>query len=110
MRARRACRRQPRRGARARRAMRVWLRLHWHAFADAFRRLAAQPLGAAFSILVLAVAIMLPVLAAVGVRSPGPGAAGPETDPPKNLALPPDASDGRLPRGGRRVRGPPDAA
>jgi hypothetical protein len=40
--------------------MSVWLRLQGHALGDSIRRMAAQPLGAAFSILVLAVAIALP--------------------------------------------------
>ncbi len=90
--------------------MRVWLRLHWHAFADAFRRLAAQPLGAAFSILVLAVAIMLPVLAAVALRSAGTVTAGLETDPHMNVYLALDASDDDVRRVGDALRAHPEAA
>src|SRR3954462_10602785 len=74
------------RGRRARR-MSLWLRLHAHAFADAMRRLFAQPLVAASSLLVLAVAIALPVIAAVALRSAGALTAGVETDPHVNVYL-----------------------
>ena len=73
--------------------MSVWLRLHWHALADAFRRLAAQPVAAVFSILVLAVAIALPVMAAVALQSVGAVTAGLETDPHVNVYLALDATD-----------------
>lgn len=90
--------------------MSVWLRLHWHAFADAFRRLAAQPLASAFSVLVLAVAITLPVLAAIALRSAGTVTAGLETDPHMNVYLALDASDGDVRRIGDALRAHPEAA
>ena len=90
--------------------MSVWLRLHWHAFADAFRRLAAQPLGAAFSILVLAVAITLPVLAAVALQSAGTVTASLETDPHVNVYLTLDAGDEDVRRVGEALRSHPEAA
>ena len=90
--------------------MSVWLRLHWHAFADAFRRLAAQPLGAAFSILVLAVAITLPVLAAVALQSAGTVTATLETDPHMNVYLALDANDEDVRRVGEALRSHPEAA
>jgi cell division transport system permease protein len=90
--------------------MSVWLRLHWHAFTDAFRRLAAQPLGAAFSVLVLAVAIALPVLAAVALRSAGTVTAGLETEPHVNVYLALDASDEDARRVGEALRVHPEAA
>jgi cell division transport system permease protein len=90
--------------------MSVWLRLHWHAFADAFRRLAAQPLNAAFSILVLAVAITLPVLAAVALRSAGSVTASLETDPHVNVYLTLDANDEDVRRVGDTLRAHPEVA
>ncbi len=90
--------------------MSVWLRLHVHAFADALRRLGAQPLGAAFSILVLAVAITLPVLAAVALRSAGTVTSGLETDPHVNVYLALDANDEDVRRVGEALRSHPEAA
>jgi cell division transport system permease protein len=90
--------------------MSVWLRLHWHALGDAFRRLGAQPLNAAFSILVLAVAISLPVLAAVALRSAGTVTASLETDPHVNVYLALDAGDEDVRRVGEALRAHPQAA
>jgi len=78
--------------------MSVWLRLHGHALGDALRRMAAQPLGAAFSVLVLAVAIALPVIAAVALRSAGALTSGVETDPHVNVYLTLDATDADVKR------------
>lgn len=64
-----------------------WLRRHLHALGDAIRRLGAQPLAAAFSILVLAMAIALPVIAAVALRSVAAAASGFDTDPHVNVYL-----------------------
>jgi cell division transport system permease protein len=90
--------------------MSVWLRLHWHALTDAFRRLGAQPLNAAFSILVLAVAISLPVLAAVALRSAGTVTASLETDPHVNVYLALDANDEDVRRVGEALRAHPQVA
>jgi cell division transport system permease protein len=73
--------------------MSLWLRLHRHALGDSVRRIAAQPLGAAFSVLVLAVAIALPVIAAVALRSAGALTSGVETDPHVNVYLTLEATD-----------------
>jgi cell division transport system permease protein len=78
--------------------MSVWLRLHGHALGDSIRRMVAQPLGAAFSILVLAVAISLPVIAAVTLRSAGALTSGVETDPHVNVYLALDATDADVKR------------
>lgn len=78
--------------------MSVWLRLHGHALGDALRRMAAQPLGAAFSVLVLAVAIALPVIAAVALRSAGALTSGVETDPHVNVYLTLEATDADVKR------------
>jgi cell division transport system permease protein len=90
--------------------MRRWLRLHGHALADAMRRLGAQPLAAAFSILVLAVAIALPVIAAVVLRSAGAVTAGLETDPHVNVYLAIDASDADVRRVEAALRSHPQSA
>jgi len=87
----------------------TWLRLHRHALADALRRLASQPLASAFSILVLAVAISLPVLAAVALQSAGTVAASLETEPHVNVFLALDATDDDVRRIGEALRSNPEA-
>ncbi len=84
--------------------MTLWLRLHWHALAESLRRLAAQPLGALFSILVLGVAIALPVMAAVALKSIGAVTASLETDPHVNVYLTLDATDDDVKRTGDALR------
>jgi cell division transport system permease protein len=90
--------------------MSVWLRLHGHALGDALRRMAAQPLGAAFSVLVLAVAIALPVIAAVALRSAGALTSGVETDPHVNVYLTLDATDADVKRIESALRSNPQTA
>lgn len=90
--------------------MRGWLRLHGHALADAARRIGAQPLAAAFSILVLAVAIALPVLAAVALRSAAAVTASFEAEPHVNVYLALDASDDDVRRVGDALRSHAEAA
>ena len=70
-----------------------WLRLHAQALGHALRRVGAQPVASAFSILVLATAVALPVIAAVALRSAGAVTAGLDTDPHVNVFLAMDASD-----------------
>jgi cell division transport system permease protein len=90
--------------------MMLWLRLHWHALAESLRRLAAQPLGAFFSVLVLAVAIALPVMAAVALKSVGAVTSTLETDPHVNVYLAIDANDDEVKRAGDALRSHPEAA
>jgi cell division transport system permease protein len=90
--------------------MTLWLRLHRHALMDSLRRLASQPLAASFSVLVLAVAIALPVMAAVALRSMGVFTSGLETDPHVNVYLALDASDADVKRIGEALRSHPQAA
>ena len=90
--------------------MSTWLRLHWHAFTDAWRRVGSQPLGAAFSVLVLAVAIALPVMAAIALQSVGAVTSGLETDPHVNVYLVLDATDDDVRRVGDALRAHPQAA
>jgi cell division transport system permease protein len=88
----------------------TWIRLQRHALGDALRRLAAQPLASAFSILVLAIAITLPVLAAVALQSAGSVASSLETDPHVNVFLTLDATDEDVRRIGDALRSHPEAA
>ncbi|MGZ5096733.1 MAG: permease-like cell division protein FtsX [Usitatibacter sp.] len=88
----------------------TWLRLHLHALADAFRRLSAQPVAGLFSILVLATAIALPVIAAVALRSLGTAAEGIDTDPHVNVYLAIDASDEDVKRIEQALKSHPDSA
>jgi cell division transport system permease protein len=90
--------------------MSLWLRMHWQAFGDALRRLAAQPWASAVSIGVLGMAIALPVLAAVALRSVGVLTAGLDTDPHVNVYLALDAGDDDVKRIGAQLRGHPDVA
>lgn len=90
--------------------MSTWLRLHRHALADAWRRVASHPLGASFSVLVLAVAIALPVMAAIAVRSLGALTSGVETDPHVNVYLALDAGGDDARRVGDALRAHPLAA
>jgi len=89
--------------------MSLWLRLHAHAFNEALRRLGAQPFAAASSLLVLAVAIALPVIAAVVVRSAGSLTASVETDPHVNVYLALDATDADVKRIESALRSQPQA-
>ena len=63
--------------------MSVWLRLHALALGEALARLLRQPFGSGLAILVLGIAIALPVVVAVALRSVGAAAAG--LDPNKDV-------------------------
>jgi cell division transport system permease protein len=88
----------------------TWLRLHLHALGEALRRLASQPLGSSLSVLVLAIAIALPVVAAIALRSVGAAAAHLDTDPHVNVFLALDATDEDVKRVGAALRAHPEAA
>jgi cell division transport system permease protein len=87
-----------------------WLRLQGHALGEAMRRISAQPVASAFSILVLAIAIALPVIAAVVLQSAGAIASSLETDPHVNVYLTLDANDDDVKRVGQALRSSPDAS
>lgn len=89
--------------------MSAWLRMHAQAFLDALARLAAQPWASTMSILVLAAALALPVIAAVALRSAGAAAAGLDTDPHLNVYLALDATDEDAKRVEQALRSRPDA-
>lgn len=76
----------------------TWLRLHALAIAEAFRRLAANPVANAFSIVVLAVALSLPVLAAMALATVGAATASLDTQPHVNVYLALDATDADVKR------------
>jgi cell division transport system permease protein len=88
----------------------TFARLHLLALAEAMRRLASQALASTFSILVLAIAIALPVIAAVALRSVGTAAAGIDTDPHVNVYLTLDAGDEDVKRIGDALKAHPEAA
>lgn len=69
------------------------LRLHVLAAGDALRRLASAPLASLLAIGVLAVAISLPVLAAVALRTLAAATAGLDTEPHVNVFMAPEAND-----------------
>ncbi|HSJ96502.1 MAG TPA: permease-like cell division protein FtsX, partial [Myxococcota bacterium] len=71
----------------------AWLRRHGHALGAALRRLAGQPVAFLVSIAVLAMAISLPVIAAMALRSVGAATQGLDTDPHVNVYLALDAGD-----------------
>jgi cell division transport system permease protein len=88
----------------------TWVRLHAHALAEALRRLFSQPVAGLLSILVLATAIALPVIAAVALRSAGTAAAAIDTDPHVNVYLALDASAEDVKRLEQALKAHPDAA
>jgi cell division transport system permease protein len=87
-----------------------WLRLHLHAFAEALRRLAANPVASAFSILVLAVALSLPVLAAMSLSTLGAATGSLDTQPHVNVYLTLDATDDDVKRVEQALRSQPSVA
>ncbi|MEO5691958.1 MAG: permease-like cell division protein FtsX [Usitatibacter sp.] len=88
----------------------TWARLHLLALAEAMRRFAAQPLASMFSVLVLAVAIALPVIAAMALRSVGSAVQDIDTDPHVNVYLTLDATDDDVKRIGELLKAHPEAA
>lgn len=87
-----------------------WIRLHAHALGDALHRLGAQPVASLASVLVLAMAIALPVVAVVILKSAGLVTKRFDTDPHANVYLVLDAGDEDVKRVERALRSSPDAA
>ncbi len=85
-------------------------RLHSLAFGDALRRLAAQPVASVTSILVLGLALALPVVAAVLLRSVTAATTQFDADPHVNVYLALDATDDEAKRVGEALRASPLAA
>lgn len=84
------------------------LRRHGHALADALRRMGAQPVASLLSIVVLGVAIALPVVAAVMLKSVAATTASFDTEPHVNVYLTLDAGDADAKRVGDTLRSSPD--
>jgi cell division transport system permease protein len=87
-----------------------WLRMHAHAALEALARLARAPVASILSILVLGIAIALPVVAAVALRSVGTAAAAIDAEPHVNVYLELGATDEDVKRVGDALRAHPDAA
>lgn len=85
-------------------------RLHAMALGDAIRRLAAQPWASLFSIAVLGLAIALPVIAAVALRSASAVAASFDADPHLDVYLALDAGDEDVRRTEQQLKALPDVA
>jgi cell division transport system permease protein len=90
--------------------MSAWLRMHLHALGDSLGRIGAQPFASAMSIFVLGIAIALPLLAAVALRSAGTVASSLDTEPHLNVFLALDATDEDVKRIGEALKAQRDAA
>ena len=90
--------------------MRTWIRLHALAVGGAARRLATQPLATGVAVLVIALAVALPLLAASVLRSVASVTAGLDTDPHVNVFLALDASDDDVRRIERALKSNPESA
>ena len=90
--------------------MSMWLRMHAHALGDSLARMGSQPLASAMSIFVLGIAIALPLLAAVALRSAGAVASSLDTEPHLNVYLALDATDEDVKRIGEALKAQRDAA
>ena len=88
----------------------IWTRLHSLAFREALRRLAAQPVASATSVVVLGLALALPLIAAILLRSASAATSHFYTDPHVNLYLALDANDDDVKRIDQALRGNPETA
>ena len=70
----------------------AWVRLHGFAIAETLRRLFRNPVANVFSIAILGLALALPVLAAIALRSMGAVTASLDTEPHANVYLALDAT------------------
>lgn len=86
------------------------LRRHGHALGDALRRMGAQPVASFLSVLVLGIAIALPVVAAVILKSVAATTASFDTEPHVNVYLTLDAADADTRRVGDALRATPDVS
>ena len=90
--------------------MSIWLRLHAHAVAEALGRIARQPVASGLAVLVLGLAIALPVVAAIALRSIGAAAAGLDAEPHMNVYLALAATEDDVRRVEGALKAHPDAA
>jgi cell division transport system permease protein len=87
-----------------------WLRLHGLAMAEAARRLFAHPVVDLFSTVVLGMALALPMLAAVALRTAGTATASLDTQPHVNVYMALDATDADVKRVEQALRAQPGVA
>ena len=85
-------------------------RLHAQALAEALRRMASQPVATATFVVVLGLALAIPLVAAVLLRSVSTAAAAFDTDPHVNVYLALDAGDDDVKRVEQALRASADAA
>jgi cell division transport system permease protein len=90
--------------------MSAWIRMHRHALADAFRRLAGQPGASLVAVLVIAIAVAIPVLGVALVRSVDAAVGGLDTDPHVSVFLTLDATDEDARRVEAALRAHPQSA
>jgi cell division transport system permease protein len=88
----------------------VWLRLHALALGEAVARLLRQPFASGLAVLVLGIAIALPVILAVALRSVGAAAAGLDAEPHMNVYLALDATEADVGRVEAALKAHPEAA
>jgi cell division transport system permease protein len=85
-------------------------RLHAQAFGEAMRRMASQPLSTLVFVAVLGLALAIPLIAAVLLRSVSAATAHLDTDPHVNVYLALDAADDDVKRIEQALRANPEAA
>ncbi len=85
-------------------------RLHAQAFGEAMRRMASQPLSTLVFIAALGLALAIPLIAAVLLRSVSAATAHLDTDPHVNVYLALDAADDDVKRIEQALRANPEAA
>jgi cell division transport system permease protein len=88
----------------------AWFRLQALALGAATRRLAGQPVASALAILVIAIAVAVPLLASMLVRSVASAVGGLDTDPHVNVFLSLDASDEDVRRIEAALKANPESA
>jgi cell division transport system permease protein len=90
--------------------MTAWLRLHAGALAQAAHRIFSRPLDSGVTLSVLAMAIALPVIASIGLRSVGAATSRLDTEPHVNVFLAMDAREDEARAVEQALRARPEVA
>jgi cell division transport system permease protein len=90
--------------------MKTWIRLHALAIGAAARRIASQPFASSVAVLVIALAVAVPLLAASVLRSIASVTSGLDTEPHVNVFLALDASDDDVRRIEQALKAHPESA
>jgi cell division transport system permease protein len=90
--------------------MKTWARLHALAIGGAARRFASQPFASCVAVLVIALAVAVPLLAASVLRSVTAVTSGLDTEPHVNVFLALDASDEDVRRIEQALKAHPESA